>query len=148
VLFDKAGLRVDSYFEELSSSLGEALLRPHRNYAPAVLPLLEKFDILGIAHLTGGGFYDNIPRVLPVGTAVEIYKNSWPVLPIFSMIQKLGSISFEEMHHVFNMGIGLVLVVKEEQADGIRAALSESGQDPYLIGRVIEGQREVSFSLG
>jgi phosphoribosylformylglycinamidine cyclo-ligase len=121
-------------------------LRPHLNYAPAVLPLLESYNIKGIAHLTGGGFYDNIPRILPEGTAVEISKGSWPELPVFQLIQKLGEVSFEEMHHVFNMGIGLVLVLKEEEADAVKAALSESGQVAFLIGSVKAGQGEVCFS--
>ena len=145
VLFDKAGLKIDSMPEELGSTLGEALLKPHKNYAPSVLPLLEQFDIKGIAHLTGGGFYDNIPRILPEDTAVEIIKGSWPVLPVFRLIQRLGEVGPEEMHHVFNMGIGLVLVLREDEADTVSAALSKAGQDSYLIGRVIKGERKVTF---
>jgi phosphoribosylformylglycinamidine cyclo-ligase len=145
VLFDKAGLGVDAYIEEASCSLAELLLCPHLNYAPAVLPLLEKFEIKGIAHLTGGGFYDNIPRVLPAGTAVEINKNSWPELPVFRLIQQMGEVSFEEMHHVFNMGIGLVLVVKEEEAGLIQESLLNQNQSSFQIGRVKEGDRKVHF---
>ena len=145
VLFDKAGLGVDAYIEEASCSLAELLLRPHLNYAPAVLPLLEKFEIKGIAHLTGGGFYDNIPRVLPTGTAVEVNKNSWPELPIFQLIQQLGEVSFEEMHHVFNMGIGLVLVVKGEEVGQIQESLKNQNQSSFQIGRVKEGDRKVHF---
>jgi phosphoribosylformylglycinamidine cyclo-ligase len=146
VLFDKGRLKIDAYIEEAGCSLGELLLRPHRNYAPAVLPLLETFEIKGIAHLTGGGFYDNIPRILPEGTTVEIRKGSWPELPVFRLIQKLGGVSFEEMHHVFNMGIGLVLVLKEEEAGAVQAALSAADLDSYQIGRVTKGRREVRFS--
>ena len=148
VLFDKAGLKVDAHIEEASCSLGELLLRPHLNYAPAVLPLLEQFEIKGIAHLTGGGFYDNIPRVLPEGTAVEISKASWPELPVFRLIQESGGVTFEEMHHVFNMGIGLVLVLKEEEAEAVKTTLAVSGQASYSIGRVRKGQREVRFQGG
>ena len=148
ILFEKAGLKVDSYIGEAACSLGELLLRTHLNYAPTVLPLLDTFDIKGIAHLTGGGFYDNIPRVLPEGTAVEITKGSWTELPVFRLIQKMGEVSFEEMHHVFNMGIGLILVLKEEEADAVKTVLYASGQVSYRIGVVRKGQREVRFQGG
>lgn len=145
ILFDKAGMRVDSYVEEAGCSLAELLLRPHLNYAPVVLPLLEKFEIKGIAHLTGGGFYDNIPRVLPAGTAAEIQQGSWPSLPVFSLIRKSGGVSFEEMHHVFNMGIGLVLVVKVEDSDSLKKTLIDQNQPVFEIGKVVHGSGEVSF---
>ena len=146
VLFEDAGFRADSMIEELGTDLGSVLLAPHRNYAPHVLPLLDKFEIKGIAHITGGGFYDNIPRILPSGIGVQIQRNSWPVLPVFDLIQKSGSISDEEMFHVFNMGIGLILVTAADNFESIRQDLKSSGQDCYLIGKAISGNREVHFA--
>ena len=121
VLFDKADYRVDSYVESLGTTVGDALLTPHRCYANAVLPLLDRFEIKGMAHLTGGGFYDNIPRILPSDCMAVVDRRSWQPLPIFTLIQEAGGVPEPEMFRTFNMGVGMVLVVPREDAQEIVA---------------------------
>ena len=108
--------------------MGEELLTPHRNYSASILKVLEKYEIKGLAHITGGGFLGNIPRILSEGTAAEIIKGSWPILPIFSLIQKLGQIEELEMHRVFNMGIGMAVVVSPEIADKVSSEFQNLGE--------------------
>ena len=100
----------------LGRTVGEELMATHRCYAPSVLPLLEEFDIRGMAHITGGGFYDNIPRILPADCSVTIERRTWPIPPIFSLIEERGNVPVPEMFRIFNMGIGLVLIVAPEHA--------------------------------
>jgi len=145
VFFEKGGYTVESEFKELNSSLGEALLAVHKNYTPSVLPLLDKYTIKGIAHITGGGFIDNIPRILPQGLGVEIQKGSWDILPIFNLIQEIGKIDEQEMYHVFNMGIGLVLVVDASDAKNIQKELEDKGEKVYKIGQITKGNKEVKI---
>ena len=118
VLLD-GGERSLSLYEQipmLGRSLAEELLTVHRCYAPSVIPLMAEFDIKGMAHITGGGFYDNIPRILPADCTVTIERRTWPVPPIFTLIQERGLVPDPEMFRTFNMGIGLVLIVAPEQA--------------------------------
>ncbi|WP_367607387.1 phosphoribosylformylglycinamidine cyclo-ligase [Legionella sp. W05-934-2] len=123
LFFDVAGLDVDSYHPELQKTVGEALLEPHINYAHPILhSLKEGVDIKGMAHITGGGFIDNIPRILPANCAVEIKAASWEPLPIFSVMQQLGRLDNFEMYRTFNMGIGLVVVVDPASADALTEA--------------------------
>ncbi|HEV2471728.1 MAG TPA: phosphoribosylformylglycinamidine cyclo-ligase, partial [Chthonomonadales bacterium] len=108
-----------SLYEQVPSlgrTLGEELLMPHKCYASSILPLLDEFDIKGMAHITGGGFYDNIPRVLPSDCSVTLERRTWPIPPIFSLIQEKGNVPEPEMYRTFNMGIGLVVIVPSEQA--------------------------------
>ena len=145
ILFDVDGYKVTDTIEALGTTVSEALLTPHRCYAPPVFKVLEQgLEIKGMAHLTGGGFYDNIPRILPDNVDVQIQNGSWPVLPIFQLLQKDGNVPFEEMHHVFNMGIGLVLVVSPDKADVIKTVLESSGEKVYQIGKITEGQKKVT----
>lgn len=143
VLFDRAGLTVDRYMPELGRTLGEELLASHRCYAPAVLPLLDRFDIHAIAHITGGGFYDNIPRSLPADCTAIVERRTWTPAPIFRLIQELGNVPDAEMFRSFNMGIGLVLAVPPEQAPMIVEQLIESGENAASIGHVLRGGHEV-----
>jgi phosphoribosylformylglycinamidine cyclo-ligase len=143
VLFDKAGLTVDRFIPDFGKTLGEELLTPHRCYANAVLPLLNEFDIHGMAHLTGGGFYDNIPRVLPADCQAVVERRMWNVPRIFSLIQELGNVPDVEMYRTFNMGIGLVLIVPAEQAPYIAERLNSAGEQAALIGTVTRGSHEV-----
>lgn len=143
VLFDKAGLTVDQFIPDLGKTLGEELLAPHRCYANAVLPLLDFFDIHAIAHLTGGGFYDNIPRALPADCQAVVERRTWTPAPIFSLIQNAGGVPDSEMFRTFNMGIGLVLVVPAEQAIYIVERLNAVGENAALIGSVNRGSHEV-----
>ena len=143
VLFDKANLSVDTFIPELNQTLGDELLAPHRCYAPAVLPLLDLFDIHAIAHLTGGGFYDNIPRALPPDCRAVVERRTWTPAPIFSLIQNLGGVPDAEMFRTFNMGIGLVLVVPAEQAVYVVEHLHAVGENAALIGSVLRGSHEV-----
>jgi phosphoribosylformylglycinamidine cyclo-ligase len=143
VLFDKAGLTVDRYVSELGQTLGEALLAPHRCYAPAVLPLLDGFDIHAMAHITGGGFYDNIPRVLPSDCQAVVERRSWDVPPLFTLIGHLGQVPDSELYRTLNMGIGMVLIVPSEQAMEITARLNASGERAHLLGDVRRGSHEV-----
>ncbi len=138
VLFDKAGLKVGSRVKGLARPLGEELLRPHRSYLKPVYPLLSRIHAL--AHITGGGFYGNIDRLLPGEVSVIIHKSSWRPLPIFRLIQRLGNVPDEEMYRTFNMGMGMVLLVAPGQADRILDATPGS----RVIGKAVRGTFGVS----
>ncbi|MFQ3611861.1 MAG: phosphoribosylformylglycinamidine cyclo-ligase [Fimbriimonadales bacterium] len=145
VFFDIAHMPIDEYLPDLEMTLGEALLQPHRPYLNAVFPLLETDTIHGMAHITGGGFYDNIPRALPSDLRVVIDRRSWEVPPLFQMIQRLGNIADSEMFRVFNMGIGYVLIVARERVNEVLNILQASGEQAWLIGEVQRGSREVQI---
>ncbi|CUH96319.1 Phosphoribosylformylglycinamidine cyclo-ligase [Propionispora sp. 2/2-37] len=148
ICFDVKKLAVDDAVPELGRSIGEELLVPTTLYPKACLPLLASFDIRGMVHITGGGFYDNVPRMLPNHCAVEIDTTLWPKPVIFSLLQEWGQVAWTEMYRTFNMGIGMILVVPEEQADRVQANLTERGEASYRIGRVIPGSREVILKGG
>jgi phosphoribosylformylglycinamidine cyclo-ligase len=146
VLFDVAGYTAENRPVQLSGrSIGEVLLDPHRCYSGPVLPILDEFAVKGIAHITGGGFYDNIPRILPTDCSVTLDRRLWPVPPIFQLIQELGGVADSEMYRTFNMGIGLVLVVPNELAVPVIARLTEAGESAHRIGEVFRGPREVDL---
>jgi phosphoribosylformylglycinamidine cyclo-ligase len=144
ILFDVTGLNVDDTPTPLGGkALGEALLAPHRCYARSVLPLLDQFRIKGMAHITGGGFYDNIPRILPADCSVTVDRRLWSVPPIFTLIQELGRVPDSEMYRTFNMGIGYVLIVEREDAGPVVTRLTEAGEQAGIIGDVHRGPNEV-----
>ena len=138
-LLEVAGHQVDSYLGELGRTVGEEMLEPTRIYARQILPLLDEYTIGGMAHITGGGLTENVPRMLPQGTVPVFERAIWPVPPIFSLIQSIGQVEEEEMYRTFNMGIGLVLAVPGEQADSLVGKLSGLGETAYIIGTVREG---------
>jgi phosphoribosylformylglycinamidine cyclo-ligase len=139
VLFDAMGLGVDSRVPELGMSVGQALLQPHRGYLQALEPLLERGKIRALAHITGGGFPDNIPRVLPEGLGARVRTSAWQVPPIFRLIQQGGRVSDEEMFRTFNMGIGMVVVVAPEEHHDVEHSLERRGETSFLIGSVVAG---------
>jgi len=145
LFFEVAGHEVNTYLDELGMTVGAALLQPHLSYLKALDSLLDSGSIKGLAHITGGGLTDNIPRILPEGCAVEIDKGSWPVLPVFNLMQKLGNVSEAEMYRTFNMGVGMVIVTSAEDADAVDAQLQQQDTAVFRIGRVTEGNREVSI---
>lgn len=138
LLEDKTDL--SAKVEELGCGLGEELLRPTRIYVKTIQLLMRSFTLKGIAHITGGGFIENIPRILPQGLAARINLGSWPVLPIFDILQKKGSIPQRSIYNTFNMGIGMVLAVDPEDADAIVCLANGSGEKAYVIGEVVEGE--------
>ncbi len=135
-------------YPTFDKSLGEVLLTPTRLYPKVVLPLLSHIDIKGMVHITGGGFYENIPRILPEGTAVVIDGDSWPVLPVFPFLKKEGNIDAHEMYRTFNCGIGMLLILNQEDADKAMDILSEQGEKIYRIGYVTKGKKEVTITGG
>jgi len=143
LFFEVAGLPVDQYVPELDRTIGEELLRVHRCYAPAVLPLLEDIDVHGMAHITGGGLPDNLVRGLPEDCCAVLQQESWHVPAIFDLIQDLGRVPEEDMYHTFNMGVGFILVVPEEEAEQTASRLSASGETAYRVGRIEKGERGV-----
>jgi phosphoribosylformylglycinamidine cyclo-ligase len=136
VLFDVQGMTGQEMLDGLSSSIGMELLTPTRIYVKPMLNLLKNFIIKGIVHITGGGFIDNIPRIVPGPCKAVISKGSWKIPPIFSIIQKLGNIDELEMHRVFNMGIGMMIVVSEKDASEIINRLAKLGETAYCIGTI------------
>jgi phosphoribosylformylglycinamidine cyclo-ligase len=141
VIFERLGLDVGSYVPELSTTVGEALLEPHRSYLSIVQPLLDGGRIKGMAHITGGGISDNLPRVLPHGTAALIDRSSWKVPPIFSWLQGSGSIPDEDMLRTFNMGIGLIIVTGRDHAEPLIDELAaRGGHKACVIGEVVPGE--------
>jgi phosphoribosylformylglycinamidine cyclo-ligase len=136
VLFDGGKLTVNSRLPDLDRPLGDMLLTPTRIYAKQILALTSAFDIKGIAHITGGGLTENLPRIFPAGCRARIQRSTWPIPPIFRLLENMGHIEREEMYRVFNMGIGLVIVVPPLLADGVMATLSELGDKSYVIGNM------------
>ncbi len=144
VLFEELGKKPTDRLRELGkTSIADVLLAPHLSYAKALEPLLAQDLLHGIAHITGGGFYDNIPRVLPEDVDVVLRSGSWPVLPIFEVIGREGRVGFEEMHRVFNMGIGMVVFVAPGDLAQVAKIWTESAQLWYAIGNVKRGSRLV-----
>ena len=132
------------HYDELGTTLGEALLTPTKIYVKALRAVKEAgVTIKGCSHITGGGFYENIPRMLPEGVAARVQKDSYPVPPIFSLLQKTGNLEEKMMYNTYNMGLGMVLAVDSADADKTVAALKAAGEQAYIVGDVVGGNKEV-----
>lgn len=137
IVFEVKGFKGDERIAELGDkTLGEVLLTPTRLYPRVCLPLIRDYHLHGMVHITGGGFYDNIPRALPDGFGVEIDTSAWAMPPIFRLLQQWGDVEWPEMYRTFNMGVGMILMVGAEDADAVTAALDKAGETSYRIGRV------------
>jgi phosphoribosylformylglycinamidine cyclo-ligase len=147
VLLEKGGLTLDQHIDKLGHTLGEELLRPTKIYVKPILNVLKKFEVKGMAHITGGGFIENIPRMLPEGIGAEIDYGSWPIQPIFDLLEEIGELKREEMFNIFNMGIGMVLAVSEENFHDTIKLLEEDGEKVFIIGRTKAGEG-VTFGGG
>jgi phosphoribosylformylglycinamidine cyclo-ligase len=141
IVIDKLQLEPDSIIKDCGRSAAEELLEPTRIYVEPVLKVLRQFRISGMAHITGGGFYDNIPRILPKSCQALIYEGSWEVPPVFRFLQREGEISDREMYHVFNYGIGYTLVAEQEEAQEIIELLDAMGQKAYRIGEIVPREK-------
>ncbi|WP_226001571.1 phosphoribosylformylglycinamidine cyclo-ligase [Paenibacillus sp. BJ-4] len=146
LLLEQQGYDLHDEIEGLNGKLGDVLLEPTKIYVKSVLALLDKVKVKGMAHITGGGFIENIPRVLPDHVNVDIEYGAWPILPIFQLMQEKGAISNKDMFTTFNMGIGLVIVVGQEDAQTALNVLKEQSEDAYVIGKVTEGSSIVTFT--
>lgn len=144
-LFEAAGYTVDTTVDGLDAPLGDVLLQPHRCYSGAILPLLPGGAIHGMAHITGGGLLDNIPRTLPEGCEARIDRAAWNVPPVFRVIQEAGNVPDADMFRTFNMGVGMVLMVDRDAADDAAGALESAGETVYRLGAVADGPRRVAI---
>ena len=138
---DKAAL--EAYDEELGASAAEVLLKPTRIYVKSILSLIEKVEVKGIAHITGGGFIENVPRILPEGVSAEIDKNSYEVPKVFKVMQKRAEITDEQIYNTFNMGIGMMVCVAPQDVDAAIESLKATGEDVAIIGKIVAGDRKV-----
>ena len=137
---------LNTYHEELGKTLGETLLAPTRIYVNALKSIREAgVTVKACSHITGGGFYENVPRMLKEGTRAVIEKDSYPVLPIFDLLAKKGNIEEKMMYNTFNMGLGMVLAVDPADVDKTMAAIREAGDTPYVIGRIEAGEKGVTL---
>ncbi len=143
ILFDRCDYDVDTYLPELSATVGEALLACHKSYVDSILSLRKVCDIKGLAHITGGGLPANIARILPDGCTAYIRNGTWEILPIFSFLQAKGDVEMAEMYRVFNMGIGMVIIVAPDAVDAALECLEASGESTYRIGEVMAGEKGV-----
>lgn len=142
VFFDKMNMKVDTYVDELGQTLGEALLTPTKIYAAACNAVLPKYDVKGIVHITGGGFFENIPRILPEGLAAKIKVGTWKVPPIFPYIKKCGNIDKIEMFSTFNMGVGMMMIASAKDADAAVKELRAAGETADIIGQIVKSDSE------
>ncbi|MEZ5426763.1 MAG: phosphoribosylformylglycinamidine cyclo-ligase [Pyrinomonadaceae bacterium] len=145
LLFEVAGYNVDTKLDETAETVAETLLRPHRSYYKPLSVLIDQKKIKGLAHITGGGLLDNIPRILPENVSVEINRGSWEELSVFGLLQKLGNVEDREMFRAFNMGVGMVLICAPEEAANITKHLEGIDEACFEIGRVIAGNKEVKI---
>jgi phosphoribosylformylglycinamidine cyclo-ligase len=147
IVFDTAGLRVDSHVAELGTTVGAALLEPHRSYLPLIRPILPSGLIKGMAHITGGGMTDNLPRILPQGTAARIDRSAWRVPAVFQWLQRTGNVPDDDMLRTFNMGIGLVIACGTDSAETLLEELAKAGE-PHAtrIGRIVAGSNRVEYA--
>ena len=136
IFFDKMDMDVADYVEELGTTLGDALITPTKIYVKACKAVFGKYDVHGVVHITGGGFYENIPRIIPQGLGAEIEAGTWEVPEIFRYIKKCGNVEAKEMFSTFNMGVGMIMVVDQKDAEGVMALLQASGEKPSVIGKI------------
>ena len=146
VLFDVAGYDVQSVVPEIGTTVGDALLAPHRSYLRAMRPLVSEGLIKGMAHITGGGITENLPRMLPLGCSARVERGAWSVPALFALLQKRGAIGTDEMFRTFNMGIGLIAICAASAANAVMDSLERSGEEPVRIGQVISGDRDVQYA--
>ena len=145
LVLEKLGLSLDQFYPELGKTLGEELLTPTRIYRDPVYEIIEKFEVKGMSHITGGGFYENIPRMLPEGFRAKIDIGTINTPSIFKLIQSWGNIDEEEMYGTFNMGVGMVLAASPSEADRIIGFLEGKGEESYVLGEVIKGEKGVEL---
>jgi phosphoribosylformylglycinamidine cyclo-ligase len=146
LLFDVAGHRVDTHVDELGCTVGEELLKPHKSYLPALSRLISHEGVVkGLAHITGGGLVENIPRILPRNVDVALKEESWPSLPVYELMQKIGNVPREEMLRTFNLGLGMIVVTSPQYAEMVRERFMQAGETFYEVGEVVEGNGKVVF---
>jgi phosphoribosylformylglycinamidine cyclo-ligase len=146
LFFEVAAYSPETYVNELKGKAGEELMKSHKSYWPIVRKLIDGEMVHAMAHITGGGITDNLPRVLPKGSAAVVELGTWPVLPVFTHLQKIGNVAQEEMLRTFNMGIGMVLVVPAKKFKRVQSTVEKLGEKAYLIGRVVKGERKVLYA--
>ena len=146
VLFEIGRYTPDSYVNELKGKVGNELMKTHKSYWHAVKRLVDAECVSAMAHVTGGGVTDNLPRVLPRGMAAVIEIGSWPVLPIFEHVQQLGNVPQEEMLRTFNMGLGMLLVVPSKKFKKAQTVLERAGERAFTVGRIVKGERKVMYT--
>ncbi|MBI3645504.1 MAG: phosphoribosylformylglycinamidine cyclo-ligase [Acidobacteriales bacterium] len=146
LLFEIAGYTPDTYVSEIKGKVGNELMRTHRSYWPIIKKMIAGESVVALAHITGGGITENLPRVLPRGTAAVIERGTWPVLPIFEHLQKLGNVPPDEMLRTFNMGIGMLLIVPAKKFKKAQTLLDRAGERFYSVGRIVKGERKVMYS--
>ena len=146
LFFEVARYSPETYVNDLHAKAGEELMKSHRSYWPVVRKLIDGELVHALAHITGGGITDNLPRVLPKGTAAIVESGSWPVLPVFNHLQKIGNVPHDDMMRTFNMGIGMVLVVPAKKFKRVQALIEKCGEKSYLIGRIVKGDRKVLYA--
>ena len=144
-VFDLEGKDLHRYVPELGGELGETLLTPTRIYVKPVLKLMEQVEVHGVSHITGGGFYENIPRCIPQGLMAKIHRKAVRVLPIFDLIAKEGGVSEHDMFNTYNMGVGMALIVPATEADKAIAILAAEGQEAYVMGEILPGEGGVEL---
>ncbi len=143
IVFEKENMDVTTFVEELGSTIGEELLKPTKIYTHPVYDLVERFNIKGLCHITGGGFYENIPRMLPEDLAAHIDTKVIDTPIIFNLLQKWGNIQLEEMYGTFNMGVGMVVVIAKEELESVKNFLAEKDEKVYVLGEIRKGNKEV-----
>jgi phosphoribosylformylglycinamidine cyclo-ligase len=146
LLFEVAGYTPETYVNEMKGKVGNELMRPHRSYWPILRKLIDGECVSAMAHITGGGITENLPRVLPRGTGAVIELGAWPVLPIFEHMQKLGNVSQDEMLRTFNMGLGMLLVIPAKKFKKAQTLLDRASEKFYTVGRIVKGDRKVTYS--
>ena len=142
-VFDVNSEKLNMHFDDLGATLGETLLTPTRIYVKAVMSLLDAVNVKSISHITGGGFYENIPRSLPNDLAAKIERNAVQVLPVFDLIKRCGDIPERDMFNTFNMGVGMVVCVDKNDADKAVAAIKAAGEDAYILGELVKSEEGV-----
>jgi phosphoribosylformylglycinamidine cyclo-ligase len=145
LFFEVAGYSPDTYVNDLKGKAGAELLKTHKSYWPVLRKLIDAELVHAMAHITGGGITDNLPRVLPRGVTAVVELGTWPVLPVFTHMQNIGNVPHDDMMRTFNMGIGMVLVVPAKKFKRVQSIIEKCGDKSYLIGRIVKGDRKVVY---
>ena len=144
-VFNPKEEKLREHIDSLGVSLGDELLKPTKIYVKTILDLIGRFEVKGISNITGGGFIENIPRMLPQGVRIRIEKGTWPVLPIFNLLHKVGDVKEKDMYNTFNMGIGMVIAVSGDTADEVVKYLNKHSEQAYLIGEILKGEAGIDI---